>query len=232
MRFLIVAAFVCIVNILVFFQNYDFISFFALDPLLIAQWKDFYLPLFCFWFLIEGIMSLVKKRQSTIKFTSKEDTSLELSIKKLKERLEKAENIASNKQRAENVDAELLNLLSLFQQKGRFLDFLMEDIAKFSSEQISAASRVVHQGCSSVLKEYFSLQPIALQTQGASITLDENFNSREYKIIGQRKSEKPLTGKLLHKGWKTQFIKLPRIVRLDINSPSNMIITPAEVEIA
>ena len=53
-----------------------------------------------------------------------------------------------------------LVLLSQLQDKGRFVDFLMEDITAYNDAQVAAASRVVHQGCSAVIKEYLAISPV------------------------------------------------------------------------
>ena len=49
----------------------------------------------------------------------------------------------------------------------------------------------------------------------------------EYRLIGKISGDPPFTGRLIHKGWKTDTIKLPRIVNVDQKRlPA---IAPAEV---
>ncbi len=55
---------------------------------------------------------------------------------------------------------EALVLLSLLQEKGRFVDYLMEDITSFGDAQVAAASRVVHQGCAAVIREFLDVTPV------------------------------------------------------------------------
>jgi hypothetical protein len=49
----------------------------------------------------------------------------------------------------------------------------------------------------------------------------------QYRLIGKLGGDPPFTGKLVHKGWKTEYVKLPRITKTD-RLPA---IAPAEVEI-
>jgi hypothetical protein len=46
-------------------------------------------------------------------------------------------------------------------------------------------------------------------------------------MIGKLGGDPPFAGKLVHKGWKTEYVKLPRITKTD-RLPA---IAPAEVEI-
>ena len=48
-------------------------------------------------------------------------------------------------------DAEVVHFLSMLQEKGRLVDFLMDDINAYSDAQVGAAARVVHAGCKGVL---------------------------------------------------------------------------------
>lgn len=123
-----------------------------------------------------------------------------------------------------------LMLLSLLQEKGRFLDFVMEDITAHTDEQVSAATRVVHQGCAEVVRDAFNPRPVCEEKQSGSITLEEGFSAEEYRIVGNVRGEPPFKGTLLHKGWRAQKVKLPRRTR-PLAEPQSPVIVPAEVEI-
>ena len=43
-------------------------------------------------------------------------------------------------------EAEVISFLALLQEKGRLVDFLMDDIAAYGDAQVGAAARVVHAG--------------------------------------------------------------------------------------
>ena len=120
-----------------------------------------------------------------------------------------------------------LQLLSLLQQEGRFVDFLQEDVKGYSDAEIGSAVRVVHEGCNKVLERYLSLEPISDQTEGASITLESGFDASAWRLSGNVIGEPPFTGSLAHRGWRVSRVELPRINR----GHDVRILAPAEVEL-
>src|SRR5688500_11069084 len=52
----------------------------------------------------------------------------------------------------EKAHASGLFVLSVLQQDGRLIDFLQQDVAGFSDEEVGAAARVVHGGCKKALQ--------------------------------------------------------------------------------
>ena len=80
---------------------------------------------------------------------------------------------------------EALILLSLLQEKGRFLDYLMEDVTAFSDAQVAAASRVVHQGCSAVIRECLALAPAHDGKEGERISIEASTDPQQYRLIGK-----------------------------------------------
>lgn len=125
---------------------------------------------------------------------------------------------------------EALVLLSLLQEKGRFLDFLMEDITAYQDAQVAAASRVVHQGCSSVIREYLDISPAHDGKEGERITVDTASDPNRYRLVGKVLGEPPYSGVVIHRGWKTARLSLPRFNRPVDPSGTNTI-TPVEVEV-
>ena len=128
---------------------------------------------------------------------------------------------------ANQAEAEIVAFFGLLQEKGRFVDFLMEDITPYEDSEVGAAARVIHQGCRQVLQEYFNISAISEAQEGAQVTVPAGYSADQYRLIGKLSGEPPFTGTLLHKGWKTEFVKLPRIVTTE-SLPS---IAPAEVEL-
>src|SRR5690349_12560463 len=51
---------------------------------------------------------------------------------------------------ANQAEAEIVAFFALLQEKGRFVDFLMDDVTAYDDAQVGAAARVVHQGCREV----------------------------------------------------------------------------------
>jgi Domain of unknown function (DUF2760) len=103
----------------------------------------------------------------------------------------------------------------------------MEDVTPYEDAEVGAAARVIHQGCRQVLQEYFNISPISEAQEGAQVTVPAGYSPDRYRLVGKLTGEQPFTGTLLHKGWKTEFVKLPRIVTKE-RLPS---IAPAEVEL-
>jgi len=130
---------------------------------------------------------------------------------------------------ANQAEAEVVAFVSLLQEKGRLVDFLMEDVTPYDDKQVGAAARVVHQGCREVLNDSFKITPISQAEEGSRITVPAAYAADEYRLLGKISGDPPFTGTLLHKGWKTESVKLPRILRSDEKHlPS---IAPAQVEL-
>lgn len=129
---------------------------------------------------------------------------------------------------ANQAEAEVVAFLAILQEQGRLVDFLMDDIAAYDNAQVGAAARVVHQGCRAALQEHLTVRPIRDENEGASVTVAAGYPADEYRLVGKIGGEPPFTGTLVHRGWKTESIKLPRIVRTGDRLPT---IAPAEVEL-
>ena len=130
---------------------------------------------------------------------------------------------------ANQAEAEVVAFVSLLQEKGRLVDFLMEDVTPYDDKQVGAAARVVHQGCREVLNDSFRITPISQAEEGSRITVPAAYAADEYRLLGKISGDPPFTGTLLHKGWKTESVKLPRILKSDEERlPS---IAPAQVEL-
>ena len=125
-------------------------------------------------------------------------------------------------------EAEVVAFLGVLQEKGRFVDFLMDDITAYGDAQVGAAARVVHQGCQSALKEHFEIAPVSSEKEGSTITVPGDESKPHYRLSGKIAGDGPFSGKLVHKGWKTEKVKLPRVIADESALPA---IAPAQVEI-
>jgi len=126
--------------------------------------------------------------------------------------------------------AEVVTLLGVFQEKGRFIDFLMEDITPYDDTQVGSVARSVHQGCKAALHEHFGIEPVTTAAEGSEITVPPAYAADEFRLIGNLAGDPPFKGKLVHKGWKTTSVKLPRVLNAEAGHlPA---IAPAQVEIA
>lgn len=128
-------------------------------------------------------------------------------------------------------EAEVVALLGLFQEGGRLVDFLMEDISSAPDAQLAPAARVVHSGCRKVLQDYFEISPLRSEGEGARVTLQKGFEADQYRLIGTVGDQEVHNGRLLHHGWEAKNVKLPRISGL---APGKRwpVLAPAEVEVA
>ena len=129
---------------------------------------------------------------------------------------------------ANQAEAEVVAFFALLQEKGRFVDFLMDDVTAYDDAQVGAAARVVHQGCREVLREHFKITPVSDAAEGSRVTVPAGYAPDEYRLLGKISGEPPFSGTLVHKGWKTESVKLPRIIKGGARLPG---IAPAEVEL-
>jgi hypothetical protein len=130
---------------------------------------------------------------------------------------------------ASDADAEIVSLLAMLQARGRLVDFLMDDINAHDDAQVGAAARVVHAGCKAVLGEHFRIRPVREESEGSTVQVAAGYPVDEYRLLGKISGPAPFSGVLVHHGWKTDTVKLPRIVRSSTDRlPA---IAPAEVEL-
>ena len=168
--------------------------------------------------------------QEQVEQLEEERDLLRTALAEAEKRMAHAQALAEQKKRAESVDAELIHVFSLLQEKGRFIDFLMDDITPYSDQQVGAAARVVHQGCSALLKECFKITAVHQGAEGEKVTLAEGFDALRYRLVGRISGEPPYQGVLLHRGWQTSTVSIPRVAA-PAGAVSQWVISPAEVEL-
>lgn len=127
-----------------------------------------------------------------------------------------------------SAEAEVIAVVSALQNKGRLVDFLMDDISKYSDAQVGAAARVVHQGSKAAFDELFTVEPVALEAEGSNVTIPEGAGD-SYRFSGTVCGGLEQSGKLLHKGWKATKVNLPRVIKFEEGQLPT--IAPAQVEV-
>lgn len=132
---------------------------------------------------------------------------------------------ASEVVRAEPTAA--LQLLAVLQREGRLVDFLQQDVASFSDEDIGAAARVVHEGCRRALGAHASVKRVMSEAEGSSVTVEEGYDAARIKLVGNVGGRGALRGLLRHAGWRVESLRLPELV----GDHDASIVAPAEVEI-
>lgn len=141
---------------------------------------------------------------------------------------EKAEAfLVGEPKKIESQDPSHLRLLTLLQQSGRLIDFLMEDIKEFSDDQIGAAVRQIHADSAKCLEEYVTIRALRDENEGSTVLVEKGYDPQQIKVVGKVTGEPPFSGILIHKGWKAHKKSLPK----KSSDQSKEIIYPAEVEI-
>jgi hypothetical protein len=130
---------------------------------------------------------------------------------------------------AARADAEIVSFLAMLQEKGRLVDFLMDNINPYNDAQVGAAARVVHAGGKRVLQEHFSIHPLRTEDEGSTVQVPAGYAADEYRLVGKIAGQAPFSGVLVHRGWKTDMVKLPQLLP---SAPGQLpVIAPAEVEL-
>jgi hypothetical protein len=131
--------------------------------------------------------------------------------------------------RPNRADAEIVSFLAMLQARGRLVDFLMDDINAYDDAQVGAAARVVHAGCKTALLEHFRIFPVRAESEGSTVQVAAGYSPDEYRLLGKISGPAPFSGVLVHHGWKTDAVNLPRVLRSSTDRlPA---IAPAEVEL-
>lgn len=136
----------------------------------------------------------------------------------------------SGAQKERSGEAEVVAFLAMLQEKGRLVDFVMEEIEGATDAQLAAAARVVHAGCRKVLMENFAWERVHDAAEGAEVVLGEGYAAGEYRLLGSVPERGPYRGRLLHAGWKAKEVRLPRVIGLS-EGRKWPIVAPAEVEV-
>jgi hypothetical protein len=131
--------------------------------------------------------------------------------------------------RANQADAEIVSFFAMLQANGRLVDFLMDDINTHDDAQVGAAARVVHAGCKAALLEHFRISPVRAESEGSTVQVAAGYMPDEYRLLGKISGPAPFSGVLVHHGWKTDAVDLPRVLRSSTDRLPT--IAPAEVEL-
>ena len=120
-----------------------------------------------------------------------------------------------------------LQLLSLFQREARLIDFTQENLSAYSDADIGAAARVVHEGCSKVLREHFTIEAVRSEAEGSRVVLEQGFDAAAVRLTGNVVGQAPFRGTLSHRGWRSTDVRLPKLAE----AHDAAILAPAEVEL-
>src|ERR1700694_1610922 len=119
-----------------------------------------------------------------------------------------------------------LQILGILQRDARLVDFLMEDIAGYSDDQVGAAVRELHDHCRDSMARYVTLQPVIDGVEGTFAKAPSS-DPNVVKFVGNVPAKPPSGGTLRHKGWRAAKIDLPALAA----KQDATILAPAEIEI-
>jgi hypothetical protein len=122
-----------------------------------------------------------------------------------------------------------LQMLGILQRDARLIDFLMEDIASYSDDQVGAAVRSLHADCRTTLNRHVTLAPVIDSVEGTFQKIDSSKapDPNRIKLLGNiPASGKAAGGTLRHRGWTATAVSLPVIGKQDVS-----VIAPAELEV-
>ena len=121
-----------------------------------------------------------------------------------------------------------VTLLATFQREARLIDFLREDLAAYTDDQIGAAVREVHRDAAKVLDRVFDLQPVLTDAEGVAVEVPAGFDAGRVRLTGKVQGSAPFRGALRHHGWEAKRCDLPTYTG---SASAAQTIAPAEVEI-
>jgi hypothetical protein len=119
-----------------------------------------------------------------------------------------------------------LQMLGILQRDSRLLDFLMEDVAAYSDDQIGAAVRELHDQCRDSVSRYVTLQPVIDGVEGTFVQAPSK-DPNLVKFVGNVPAKPPSGGTLRHKGWRAAKVNMPPLAA----KQDATILAPAEIEI-
>ena len=119
-----------------------------------------------------------------------------------------------------------LQILGILQRDSRLVDFLMEDIAAYSDDQVGAAVRELHDQCRDSMRRYLDLEPVIDGVEGTFVKAP-SADPNQVKFLGNVPAGKPSGGTLRHKGWRAAKVNLPPVA----GGQDVAVIAPAEIEI-
>ena len=122
-----------------------------------------------------------------------------------------------------------LQMLGILQRDARLIDFLMEDIAGYSDDQVGAAVRNLHADCRTTLNRHITFAPVIDSVEGTFQKLDSSKppDPNRIKLLGNIPANgKVGGGTLRHRGWTATTVNLPAIGKQDVS-----VIAPAELEV-
>lgn len=120
----------------------------------------------------------------------------------------------------------VLSVLASMQERGRLIDFLMEDISRATDTQLAAVARIVHSGCKAALSDTLKVTPICEAAEGSRVPLPEESERARYRLLGD--AAEAAEAKVVHRGWQADALQLSRPLSGDAPLPP---LAPAQLKL-
>lgn len=124
--------------------------------------------------------------------------------------------------------SEAITLLATLQREARFVDIVSESLEGYSDAQIGAAARDVLRDCGKVIERMFALEPFSPKTEGERVEVPAGYDAAEYRLTGNVSAEPPVSGELVHAGWKATKCDVPK---WSGSKQAALVVAPAEVQV-
>ena len=124
--------------------------------------------------------------------------------------------------------SDALTLLGVLQREARLIDFLKEDIAGYTDDQVGSAVREIHRDSAKALDRLFGLRPIRKEAEGAGVTLAAGFDAGRIRLVGNVTGAAPHSDTLVHAGWEATTLEIPE---WNGTEGAARVVAPAEVEL-
>jgi hypothetical protein len=121
-----------------------------------------------------------------------------------------------------------LRMLALLQAESRLVDFLLEDIAGASDEQVGQAVREIHKKAGAALRQHAVIEQVLGGNEGDATTVPKGFDASAVRVVGNVTGAPPFTGTINHPGWRVKELKLAT----PAEGADEFVLQPAEVQIA
>ncbi len=125
------------------------------------------------------------------------------------------------------LSGEPLRLLALLQGEGRLLDFVLEDVAAATDDQVGAGVRELHRKWQQVIKEHLTLEPVIPGEEEQTVEVPAGFDPSAIRLTGNVTGNPPFRGVLKHHGWRVKAYKLPAPPA----GQDDLVVAVAEVEL-
>jgi hypothetical protein len=119
-------------------------------------------------------------------------------------------------------------LLAALQREARLIDLIREPLEQYADAQVGAAAREVLRDSNQVLDRFFGLEPLAAESEGATVEAPAQYDAGVYRLTGNVGGDGPFRGELMHAGWRATRCELPQFTG---SEAAALIVAPMEVEI-